>query len=99
MGQTMVEKVISRQVGHPVRAGEKIERLPVTKVFFNDVIGPPAIKTLANLFGETFKKYGKPVKVFDPRRVFLIPDHSVPALSVEVAEGVDAMEAFGREQG
>ena len=99
MGQTMVEKIISRQVGRPVLAGDKIERLPITKLFFNDVIGPPAIKALANLFGETFKKHGRSVQVFDPRRVFFIPDHSVPALSMEVAEGVDLMETFGREQG
>ena len=99
MGQTLVEKIVSRQAGRPVHAGDKIERLPITKLFFNDVIGPPAIKGLGNLFGETFKKYGKPVRVFDPRRVFFIPDHSVPALSVEVAEGVDLMESFGREQG
>ncbi len=99
MGQTIIEKIVSRQAGRPVHAGDKIERLPITKLFFNDVIGPPAIKGLANQFGETFKKFGKPVQVFDPRRVFLIPDHSVPALSVEVAEGVDLMESFGREQG
>lgn len=99
MGQTMVEKIMSRQAGRPVFAGDPIERLPITKLFFNDVIGPPAIKSLANLFGETFKKHDKPVQVFDPRRIFMIPDHSVPALSVEVAEGVDLMEAFGREQG
>ncbi len=43
MGQTMVEKIVSRAVGRPVRAGEKIDRLPITKLFFNDVIGPPAI--------------------------------------------------------
>ena len=98
MGQTMVEKILSRQAGRTVRAGDLIERLPITKLFFNDVIGPPAIKSLGNLFGETFKKHGRPVQVFAPRRIFMIPDHSVPALSVEVAEGVDVMEAFGREQ-
>jgi 3-isopropylmalate/(R)-2-methylmalate dehydratase large subunit len=99
MGQTMVEKIVSRQAGRTVHSGDLVERLPISKLFFNDVIGPPAIKGLANLFGETFKKHGKPVQVFDPRRIFMIPDHSVPALSVEVAEGVDVMEAFGREQG
>ncbi len=99
MGQTIVEKIVSRQVGRPVSAGEKIERLPITKLFFNDVIGPPAIKSLGRLFGETFARHGKPVQVFDPRRVFFIPDHSVPALSVEVAEGVDAMEHFAKQQG
>ena len=99
MAQTIVEKIVSRQVGRPVSAGEKIERLPITKLFFNDVIGPPAIKSLSRLFGETFAKHGKPVQVFDPRRVFFIPDHSVPALSVEVAEGVDTMEQFAKQQG
>lgn len=99
MGQTLVEKIVSRQASRPVHAGDKIERLPITKLFFNDVIGPPAIKSLGKLFGETFKKHGQPVRVFDPRRVFFIPDHSVPALSVEVAEGVDLMESFAREQG
>lgn len=53
MGQTLVEKIVSRQAGRPVHAGDKIERLPITKLFFNDVIGPPAIKSLGNLFGET----------------------------------------------
>jgi 3-isopropylmalate/(R)-2-methylmalate dehydratase large subunit len=99
MGQTMVEKIVSRRVGRPVRAGELIERLPIGKLFFNDVIGPPAILTLQRLFGETFRRHGKPVRVFDPRRVFMLPDHSIPAYSVEVAEGVDLMESFGRECG
>jgi 3-isopropylmalate/(R)-2-methylmalate dehydratase large subunit len=82
-----------------VRAGDLIERLPIGKLFFNDVIGPPAILTLGRLFGDTFKQHGKPVRVFDPRRVFMLPDHSIPAYSVEVAEGVDLMESFGRECG
>lgn len=99
MGQTMVEKIVSRRVGRTVRAGELIERLPIGKLFFNDVIGPPAILTLQRLFGETFKRHGKPVRVFDPSRVFMLPDHSIPAYSVEVAEGVDLMESFGRECG
>jgi 3-isopropylmalate/(R)-2-methylmalate dehydratase large subunit len=98
MGQTLVEKIVSRQVGRLVYAGDKIERLPITKLFFNDVIGPPAIKGLTKQFGDTFKKYGKKARVFDPRHVFFVPDHSVPALSVEVAEGVDLMEEFAREQ-
>ncbi len=99
MPQTMTEKILSRHVGRPVRAGDKIERLPVSKIFFNDVIGPPSIKTLDRLFSDTFAKHGKPLRVFDPRRVFMIPDHSLPAFSVAVAEGVDLMEEFSRTQG
>ncbi|PID58260.1 3-isopropylmalate dehydratase large subunit [candidate division KSB3 bacterium] len=99
MGQTIVEKIISRQVGCDVYAGEKIERLPITKLFFNDVIGPPAIKGFLENFSDLFKKYGKPSQVWDPRRLFFIPDHSVPAFSVSVAEGIDLMETFSRERG
>jgi len=99
MGQTMVEKIVSRQLGRPVRAGELIERLPISKLYFNDVIGPPSIKILHRSFADTFAKYGRPVRVYDPRRVFMVPDHSIPAYSVEVAEGVDLMETFGRDCG
>ncbi|MBD3306503.1 3-isopropylmalate dehydratase large subunit, partial [candidate division KSB3 bacterium] len=99
MGQTMGEKIVSRQVGRKVYAGEKIARLPITKLFFNDVIGPPAIKGFLDNFSDLFDKYGKPSQVFDPKRVFFIPDHSVPALSVAVAEGVDLMEEFAKARG
>ena len=99
MGQTMVEKIVSRQVGRQVYAGEKIERLPISKLFFNDVIGPPVIKGFLDSFDDIFKKCNKPSQVFDPKRVFFIPDHSVPAYSVPVAEGIDLMEEFGKARG
>jgi len=95
----MVEKILSRQVGRAVSAGEKIERLPITKLFFNDVIGPPAIQGFLQNFTEVFEQHGKMAQVFDPKRVFLIPDHSVPAYSVPVAEGIDLMEEFARPRG
>jgi 3-isopropylmalate/(R)-2-methylmalate dehydratase large subunit len=96
MGQTMVEKIVSRQVGRPVYAGEKIVQLPITKLFFNDVIGPPAIKGFLENFADLFEKHGKTSQVFDPKRVFFIPDHSVPPFSVSVAEGIDLMEEFAK---
>lgn len=99
MGQTMVEKIVSRQVGRHVSAGEKIERLPITKLFFNDVIGPPAIKGFREDFAEVFAQSGKPAQVFDPRRVFFLPDHSVPAFSIQIAEGVKLMKEFAKETG
>lgn len=95
----MVEKIVSRQVGRAVCAGEKIERLPITKLFFNDVIGPPAINGFLENFPDLFEKYGKFPQVFDPKRVFFMPDHSVPSYSVPVAEGIDVMEVFARERG
>ena len=99
MGQTMVEKIVSRQVGRDVRTGEKIERLPITKLFFNDVIGPPAIKGFLEDFSDVFEKHGKPPQVFDPKRVFFLPDHSVPAFAIAIAEGIKLMQSFAKERG
>ncbi|MGQ4808781.1 2,3-dimethylmalate dehydratase large subunit [Candidatus Entotheonellaceae bacterium PAL068K] len=99
MGQTMVEKIVSRQVGRTVSIGEKIERLPITKLFFNDVIGPPAIKGFLENFSDIFDHYDTPVQVFDPKRVFMLPDHSVPAFAIPIAEGIKLMQEFAREHG
>lgn len=99
MGQTMVEKIVSRQVGRRVSAGETITRLPITKLFFNDVIGPPAIKGFREEFAAVFAKHGKPMQVFDPRRVYFMPDHSVPTFSIQIAEGVKLMQEFAKETG
>ena len=99
MGQTMVEKIVSRQVGRKVSAGEKIERLPITKLFFNDVIGPPAIEGFRANFTEVFERYGKAPRVFDPQRLYFLPDHSVPAFTIQIAEGVKLMKEFARETG
>jgi 3-isopropylmalate/(R)-2-methylmalate dehydratase large subunit len=99
MGQTMVEKIVSRQVGRTVQTGEKIERLPITKLFFNDVIGPPAIENFMADFGDIFAQAGKPSQVFDPKRVFFLPDHSVPTFSIHIAEGVKLMQSFSKERG
>ncbi len=95
----MVEKIISRQVGRNVYAGEKIDRLPITKLFFNDVIGPPVVRGFEENFSDLFQKYHTPAQVFDPTRVFFLPDHSVPAYSVSVAEGIDIMEEFAKPRG
>ena len=94
MGQTMVEKIVSRQVGRKVSAGEKIERLPITKLFFNDVIGPPAIEGFRANFTEVFERYGTAPRVFDPKRLYFLPDHSVPAFTIQIAEGVKLMKEF-----
>jgi 3-isopropylmalate/(R)-2-methylmalate dehydratase large subunit len=95
----MVEKIVSRRVGRPVQIGEKIERLPITKLFFNDVIGPPAIENFMADFGDIFDRAGKPSQVFGPKRVFFLPDHSVPTFSIHIAEGVKLMQSFSKERG
>ncbi len=97
--KTIAEKIISEHLGYEVNPGDKIERLPIDILFFNEVIAPPAITEFINNFSDIYKKHGQKVKVFDPERIFLIPDHTVPSSSVAVSEGIDLMERFAAEQG
>ena len=39
------------------------------------------------------------LKVFDPKRICFIPDHTVPSCSVKVAQGVNLMKQFAADQG
>ncbi|MGI0079568.1 MAG: 3-isopropylmalate dehydratase large subunit [Nitrososphaerales archaeon] len=103
-GQTVVEKIVSRAVGKRVRAGELVKVLPVDKLYFNEVIAPPAIANFKDdfdpVFGEVSEKKSEiRRKVFDPSRVCFIPDHTVPSCSVMVAKGINLMKEFASEQG
>lgn len=89
--QTVVEKIISAHLGKPVFAGERLENLPIDILFLNEVIGPAAIKDFLNNF--------KRQKIFSPKRIFFIPDHTVPSSSVQVSEGITLLEDFAKEQG
>ncbi|GAB4218760.1 MAG: hypothetical protein Fur009_1450 [Candidatus Microgenomates bacterium] len=95
--QTIVEKIISDHLGKNVYVGEKVN-LPIDILFFNEVIGPPAIKDFYNNFSDIFKKKDTKPRIFNNKRVFFIPDHTVPSSSVAVSEGIDLMEEFAREQ-
>jgi 3-isopropylmalate/(R)-2-methylmalate dehydratase large subunit len=97
--QTIVEKIISDHVNRNVYGGEKIKELPVDVLFFNEVIGPPAIKSFESSFSKIFHKQKKDIRVFDPQRLFFIPDHTVPSSSIAVSEGIDLMEEFSKTHG
>ncbi len=97
--QTIVEKIVSDHVGRNVHAGEKIKELPIDILFFNEVIGPPAIKSFEKTFTKIFQKSKKTIRVFDPQRLIFIPDHTVPSSSIAVSEGIDLMEQFSKKQG
>lgn len=97
--QTIVEKIISNHVGRTVFTGEKIDKLPVDILYFNEVIGPPAIKNFIENFTDFFKKTNKKIVVSNPKRIFFIPDHTVPSSSTAVSEGITFMEKFAHKQG
>lgn len=52
--QTIIEKIVSRAVGRTVQAGELIDVLPIDKLYFNEVIAPPAIINFQEDFKNTF---------------------------------------------
>src|SRR5271156_2537972 len=99
MGSTITEKIVSRAVGRRVNAGELIDALPVDKLYFNEVIGPPAILNFQKDFGDIFQEAGKRMKVFDPMRVAFMPDHTVPSCSIMVSTGIKLMANFAKQQG
>lgn len=112
-GQTIVEKIVSRATKTRVRAGDLVEVLPIDKLYFNEVIAPPALVNFKDDFETIFEEVGKSqkeivvhtqagksrMKVFDPKRVCFIPDHTVPSCSVKVAQGVNMMKEFAEDQG
>ena len=98
MGSTITEKIVSRAVGRRVRAGELIEALPVDKLYFNEVIGPPAILNFQRDFADVYQDAGKKMKVFDPMRVAFMPDHTVPSCSIMVSTGIKLMADFAKQQ-
>ena len=85
--QTIVEKIVSKQVWKKVLAWDKISALGLDFVYLNEVIAPASIR----YFWEDFSLQAK---VFDPSKINFIPDHSVPSCSIEVSNGIDSMKDF-----
>ncbi len=99
MKRTAVEKIVSRAMGRDVRAGEKIDALPVDRLYLNEVIAPPAILNFDRDFGQIFREAGKKPYVFDRSRVNFFPDHSVPSCSESVSRGIGLMHEFSSQTG
>ena len=99
MQLTSAEKIVSRAAGKDVCAGEKIEALPVDRLYLNEVIAPPAIINFDRDFGQIFRERGKKPQVFDSSRVMFFPDHSVPSCSESVSRGIRLMHEFSSQTG
>ncbi|MBM3282660.1 homoaconitate hydratase family protein [Candidatus Gottesmanbacteria bacterium] len=97
--QTIVEKIISDHLGKSVFAGNKIEMLPIDILFFNEVIGPVSLKYFCENFSDIYTKHNQKIKVFNPKRIFFVLDHSVPSSSIAVSEGISYMKSFAQKQG
>ena len=89
MGMTMTQKILARAVGvERCRAGELL-MCKLDLVLGNDITAPVAINE--------FHRMGA-VKVFDPAKIALIPDHFVPNKDIKAATLAKQMREFARAQ-
>jgi len=98
-GSTITEKIVSRASGKKAKAGDLFEALPVDKLYFNEVIGPPAILNFERDFADVYTESGKKMQVFNPSRIAFMPDHTVPSCSIKVSQGIRLMADFAKDQG
>jgi len=90
MGKTITEKILGAHTeAGTAKAGELIEAR-VDIALGNDVTAPIAIRE--------FKKSGAK-KVFDNKRVVLVPDHYAPNKDIKSAEHCKILREFAEEQG
>lgn len=87
MSKTFAEKILSRAPGQDVKAGDIV------------VVRPDFCMSHENAssISETFKKIGVE-RVFDPDRIVIIFDHTVPASTAEYARSQKVAREFVREQ-
>lgn len=89
MGETLIEKIIGRNVGRQVKPGE-IVTVNVDRVMIHDIFIP--------FVAEKFKEMGFQ-KIWDPEKVVLIYDHLVPASQVDDTRHFAEGDAFADQYG
>ncbi|MBU4477940.1 MAG: 3-isopropylmalate dehydratase large subunit [Candidatus Omnitrophica bacterium] len=89
MSYTITEKIFNKHVkGEKVKAGDFVYA-KVDLALGNDVTAPIAI--------DQFKKLGAK-KVFDRKKIVLVPDHFTPAKDIKSAAQAKLMREFSQEQ-
>ncbi|NLX06362.1 MAG: 3-isopropylmalate dehydratase large subunit [Phycisphaerae bacterium] len=92
MGMTITERILAAHAGRDsVSPGENIW-VNVDTLMTHDVCGPPTI----GIFREQF---GRKAKVFDPRRVVIIPDHYIFTADENAHRNIALLREFAAEQG
>src|SRR3989339_1487631 len=90
MQQTISQKILAKHAGlKEIEPGQLIN-CKVDLVLGNDITSPPAIKE--------FEKIGV-TKVFDKKRIYLVPDHFTPAKDIKSAQQVKMMREFAKKYG
>ena len=89
MAQTLAEKILSRAAGRDVKAGE-ITLVKLDFVMGQDGTSPLAIKAFREMGG---------TRVFDPKRIAFVIDHSAPSPNHGVSQLHALMREFATETG
>lgn len=89
MGQTIIEKIVSRNVGHEVRPGD-IMTVSVDRVMIHDIFIP--------FVADKFEEMGFQ-RIWDSDKVVLIYDHLVPASQVDDTRHFRVGDAFVERYG
>lgn len=87
-GRTLAEKILSRQSGRDVRAGDLVI-VPVSRIMVHDSVADAVIAGM--------KELGKE-RVFDPSKIGVFIDHAAPAPTPVVADSHRAVREWVRQQ-
>ncbi|MDD3716674.1 MAG: 3-isopropylmalate dehydratase large subunit [Candidatus Marinimicrobia bacterium] len=90
MGMTISEKILARHSGHESVKPGMLINATVDLIMCHDVTTTPAIDMLKERGIE---------KVFDPRRIVIMPDHFVPNKDIKSAEMVRKIRLWARQNG
>lgn len=87
---TLAEKILAAHSSRRVISPGEFLNVKVDLVLANDITAPLAIKEFARLGVR---------KVFDPKKVVMVPDHFCPNKDIPSAEQAKLMREFAKEQG
>jgi len=90
IGSTLAEKILAAHSGKAKVSPGEFLSVRVDVVLANDITAPIAIKE--------FERIGVK-RVFDPKRVVMVPDHFVPNKDILSAEQAKMMREFALKQG
>ncbi|MDD5382748.1 MAG: 3-isopropylmalate dehydratase large subunit [Candidatus Margulisbacteria bacterium] len=88
--QTISQKILAKHANLKFVEPGQLISCKVDLVLGNDITAPPAIKE--------FEKIGVS-KVFDKKKIYLVPDHFTPAKDIKSAEQVKMMRHFAKKYG
>jgi len=90
MSMTITQKILAKHAGKKSVEPGQLINCRVDLVLGNDITTPPAIKE--------FEKIGVR-KVFDKKKIYLVPDHFTPAKDMKSAQQVQMMREFAKKYG